>query len=147
MKENVRGICVGKWRDKRDVLFLSTKYSDETVELTRYTGTIERPAAIMEYNSGKFSVDISDQMTSCNTALRNTIKWYRTIAVEILLGTTVVNAHILHRNITRNNTTVSEFRQNIITSLLESTENSEENDRQQCATTSAKRQKILERML
>lgn len=126
VKENSRGICIGKWRDKRDVLFLSTKHGNETIQVTRRNGTVEKPAAIVDYNAGKFSIDISDQMASYNTALRKTIKWYRKIALEILLGTAVVNAHILYRNIKNSNITITEFREEIIMGLLHPVENLQE---------------------
>jgi hypothetical protein len=31
--ENERGVCVLKWRDKRDVLMLSSKHTTDTVEV------------------------------------------------------------------------------------------------------------------
>lgn len=85
-EENERGICVLKWRDKRDVLVLSTYHRDETVEIQRRGNPIQKPKAIVDYNAGKSSIDLSDQMSSYSSALRKSIRWYKKLAVEMLLG-------------------------------------------------------------
>lgn len=117
-RENNRGICIMKWRDKRDVLMLSTKNTHETREVSRRNETIQKPIAILEYNSGKSSIDVSDQMASYNSALRRTIKWYRKIAIEVLLGTTMVNAHFLYKLVTGDNKSITEFRERVLEDLL-----------------------------
>lgn len=71
--ENDRGICIIKWHDKRDVLILTTKHKDEVKEINRYSGKICKPLAIIDYNAGKSSIDLSDQMSSYSTALRRKI--------------------------------------------------------------------------
>nr|CAH7755187.1 unnamed protein product [Callosobruchus chinensis] len=72
--ENERGICILKWKDKRDVLLWSTKHSTETVEIQRRTGAIQKPQAVVDYNEAKSSIDQSDQMTSYNAPLRKSLK-------------------------------------------------------------------------
>ncbi|KAJ8929396.1 hypothetical protein NQ314_017915 [Rhamnusium bicolor] len=52
-QENERGICVLKGRDKPDILILSACHSDETVQIQRHGITIQKPKAIVDYNSGK----------------------------------------------------------------------------------------------
>lgn len=121
-RENKRGITVLKWRDKRDVLLLSTKHSDEMTEVAINRERKQKPQAVMEYNKGKSSVDLSDQMASYNSALRRSIKWYRKIAIEIILGTTIVNAHFLYKKINQSNITITEFRSQICEKLLEKCE-------------------------
>lgn len=118
-KVNSRGICIMKWRDKRHVLLLSTKHTNKTVTIMhRKKGNIDVPEAVVEYNSAKSSIDLSDQIATHNTALRRTIKWYRKIAIELIWGTSVVNAHILCKKITNNNLRIDEFREKIIEALL-----------------------------
>lgn len=112
-KVNSRGICIMKWRDKRDVLLLSTKHTNKTVTLQRKKGdNIAIPEAIVEYNSAKNSV------ATYKTPLRKTIKWYRKIAVELIWGTSLVNAHILYKKITNDNIQIGEFREKVIEALL-----------------------------
>ncbi|KAB0790392.1 hypothetical protein PPYR_15240, partial [Photinus pyralis] len=117
-KENNRGICIMKWKDRRDVLMLSTKHTNTTTTIKRRTGIIEKPLAIVEYNKAKSSIDLSDQMASYSTALRKTVKWYRKIALELLLGTAVVNAHFLFKAINDSTMSITDFREIIIESLL-----------------------------
>ena len=117
-KENNRGICVLKGKDKRDILLLSSKHIHQTITVNRHTGPVQKPKAIVDYNNGKSSVDLSDQMASYNTALRKTIKWYRKIAIELIFGTTLVNAHILYKKINDSNINITEFREQIIEKLL-----------------------------
>lgn len=117
-QENSRGICIMKWRDKRDVLLLSTKNTDTCKTVHRRTGDILKPQAILDYNEAKSSIDVSDQMASYNSALRRSLKWYRKLAIELLWGTTLVNAHFLYRKITNKNTQIGDFREQIVESFL-----------------------------
>lgn len=97
--ENERGICILKWRDKRDVLVLSTKHTTETVDVQRRDGIVKKPRAVIEYNEGKSSIDQSDQMSSYQSPLRKSLKWYRNPAIEFILGTSMVNAHIVYNQL------------------------------------------------
>ncbi|KAJ8937948.1 hypothetical protein NQ318_013204 [Aromia moschata] len=117
-QENERGICVLKWRDKRDVLVLSTCHSNETVQVQRRGKKINKPQAIIDYNKGKSSIDISDQMSSYSTALRRSIRWYKKVAIEILLGTSMVNAHFIFRELEDSDLSISDFRISVIEDLL-----------------------------
>lgn len=116
--ENERGICILKWKDKRDVLLLSTKHTTETVEIQRRSGVIKKPKAVLEYNDAKSSIDQSDQMSSYHTALRKSLKWYRKLAVEFLLGTSLVNAHIIYNQLADKKMKITEFREQVIRVLL-----------------------------
>ena len=51
---------------------------------------------VIDYNKGKSSVDLCDQMASYLSPLRKTVKWYRKVAVELLTSTSMVNTHILY---------------------------------------------------
>lgn len=117
-KENQEGICIMKWKDKRDVLMLSTKHSAETATVNRRTGPVQKPIAVIDYNAAKSAIDLSDQMSSYNSALRKTIKWYRKIAIELLLGTAVVNAHFLYQEVNDKKISITEFREQIVENLL-----------------------------
>ncbi|RZC35708.1 DDE Tnp 1 7 domain containing protein, partial [Asbolus verrucosus] len=55
--ENERGVCVMKWRDKRDVHILSAKHTTETVDVQRRNGAVKKPQAIIEYNEGESSIN------------------------------------------------------------------------------------------
>lgn len=51
----------------------------------------------MSYNKAKKGVDFSDKLSAYYSNLRKTIKWYRKLAMELIFGTSVVNAWTLHR--------------------------------------------------
>lgn len=70
VEESNNGIFVEKWKDKRDVSMLTTKYIPEMIELRKRTGNIEKPRSTIEYNKHKSYIDISDQMKAYNTSLR-----------------------------------------------------------------------------
>lgn len=79
-----------------------------------------KPKAVVDYNFGKASIDLSDQLASYGTALRRSLKWYRKIAIELLLGTAVVNARFLYNLVTSKNIKVNKFREQIVLELLKS---------------------------
>ncbi|XP_050518285.1 piggyBac transposable element-derived protein 4-like [Diabrotica virgifera virgifera] len=92
------GIVLFKWKDKRDVLMLTTKHDETLVEVP---GRINKfkPKAVVDYNKAKTFIDLSDQMSSYSTSVRRSLKWYRKVAVELITGTCVVNAcYLFNKN-------------------------------------------------
>ncbi|XP_025266673.1 uncharacterized protein LOC112638721 [Camponotus floridanus] len=59
-RENKNGVTILKWKDKRDVLMLSTKHLAEMTTIQKRNYTKEKPKMVVEYNLGKSSVDLSD---------------------------------------------------------------------------------------
>lgn len=87
------GILVLKWKDKRDVLMLSTKHNDDVRHVENRGGKmISKPEVVLDYNNGKGIVDVCDLRSSYHTPLRRSLKWYRKVAFEVLFNTSVVNA-------------------------------------------------------
>ena len=78
-RENDMGMTVMKWKDKRDVLVLSTKH-DGTMKRTgkknRHGENVIKPEAVIFYNSTKQGIDLSDQLSSYHTAVRKSVRWY-----------------------------------------------------------------------
>lgn len=115
-KQNQVGVVVGTWRDKRYVRFLTTRHSLKilnTGKKNRKGDELRKPEAIIFYNKNKQGVDVSDQMTSYFSPLRKTIKWYHKVGLHLLLGTAVVNALLIYKNITSHNTQIVDFREQI----------------------------------
>ncbi|KAI4482020.1 hypothetical protein M0804_009039 [Polistes exclamans] len=75
-KENNHGITIIKWKDKKDILVLSTKHSSEMVNVECRSGRKIKPQIIVDYNRQKSAVDLSDQMNAYNNPLRKSLKWY-----------------------------------------------------------------------
>ncbi|KAJ8930975.1 hypothetical protein NQ314_016172 [Rhamnusium bicolor] len=121
-KESPEGVTVLKWRDKRDVQILSTCHLGTETVVTRNKQKTEKIKlkCIVDYDSGKSPVDVSDQLASHSTALRRCNKWYRKLMIELIWSTTLVNAHFLYNlNSVNNAMNITSFRQNVICSLLE----------------------------
>lgn len=111
-------VVVGKWKDKRDVLFLTTKEVPKMVAVETKRGPVTKPSTIVEYNSAKSFIDVSDQKAAYNTPIRRSIKWYRKIAIELLTNTAVVNAHVVYTHVTGKKMIITDFREKIVLSLL-----------------------------
>lgn len=123
-KQNKHGVVVGAWRDKRYVRFLSTRHTlDKTFsgKKNRKGEEVAKPAAINFYNKRKQGVDLSDQMSSYFCPLRKTIRWFHKVAFSILLGTAVVNALVVYKELVKPakmKLQISDFREKIIDGLL-----------------------------
>ncbi|XP_074039982.1 piggyBac transposable element-derived protein 4 [Leptinotarsa decemlineata] len=114
------GIVMLKWKDKRDVLALSTKHLNEMIAMpSRADPERKKPVLIMDYNNSKAYIDLSDQQKAYNTPPRRGIKWYRKLAVELLLGTSLVIAHVVYKKLTLNKIQITEFKKDIVKHIFE----------------------------
>ncbi|XP_050063217.1 piggyBac transposable element-derived protein 4-like [Aphis gossypii] len=102
---------------------LSTKHNDNVIETTnKYGNKIVKPKVVFDYNKAKGFVDISDLRGSYHSPLRRSLKWYRKVAFEILLNTSLLNALTLFTTVTGNKIGVTEFREIILKSLIQKSE-------------------------
>ncbi|KAG0439955.1 PiggyBac transposable element-derived protein 4 [Dictyocoela muelleri] len=122
---NSKGVKICNWKDKRNVLTLSTvpEHSGNlppSGKKDRNGTEILMPQCVLDYNAAKCGVDKSDQMTSYNTALRRSTKWFRKLAIELLTGTAVVNAWVLYNQFYCQQKTISftEFKECLVMSLI-----------------------------
>ena len=87
-----------------------------------------KPKAVIEYSQTKQGIDLSDQMSSYHSPLRRSLRWFHKLAIEVLLGLSIVNAHCLFN--TRQSITggeqmsITAFRESICNSLLGISNNS-----------------------
>lgn len=68
---------------------------------------------MIDYNEAKSSVDVSDQMTAYSNPLRKPLKWYKKVAFELLLNTSVVNAWTLYNTQQQRLISIVEFRKRL----------------------------------
>ncbi|XP_047103704.1 uncharacterized protein LOC124722612 [Schistocerca piceifrons] len=101
-KESTTVVAVLKWKDKRDVLILSTVHGEEEAEVQTRKGIKEKPAMIIGYNQSNSFINLSDQMKSYLHCLRRGVKWYRKLVVELLTESALVHAHVICRYIYNN---------------------------------------------
>lgn len=91
--ETNKKCIISKWKEKREVLFLTTKEIPKMIEVVNKRGDItNKPSTILEYNDAKAFIDLSDKLASYSTTLRKSFKRYRKVAFELFTNTTVVNA-------------------------------------------------------
>lgn len=117
-QQNEDKTVVLKWRDKRDVLMLSTKHDDSLVRFVHRGQEKSKPAVVMEYNQGKAFIDLSDQMAAYAPYVRRTVKWYKRVAFHLLTSTTVVNALHLYNKVNNKKISIIKFKEAIIQSLI-----------------------------
>jgi len=118
-KKSDREIMVLKWRDRRDVLMISTKHSNTMEEVMAKRGIKIKPKAVINYNRGKGYIDLTDQMGSYSSCLRRGVKWYRKVAMDIICNTLLLNAFSIYKGVTGNSKTITQFKDDIINGLIQ----------------------------
>lgn len=88
-----------KWRDKRDVLMISTCHGDSTSKVKTKRGDVMKPDVIIDYNEAKKGIDISDQLASFHSPLRKSLTWYKKIDVDLLFQVAVINARCIYNEL------------------------------------------------
>lgn len=113
------GVVIGKWRDKRDVHFISTEFLGKFVHTTNRRGVEkEKPDAIIAYNKHMLGVDRKDQMLSYNSSDRKTLRWYKKIGIYFL-QLALLNSHYLYNKYSGNRKmSYHDYRLEIISNLL-----------------------------
>ena len=123
-QQNEIGIKLIKWKDKRDVLMISTKPSHSatvvnTGKINKLNERIMKPQVVLDYNEGRQGTDLSDQLLTYHTCLRRSVKWYRKVAFELIFGTAVVNSYLIYKEIyASSNIQILQFRESLVRSLL-----------------------------
>lgn len=109
--------------DKRPVLILTpvAKYEATLVDSgkkTRDGAPIMKHQAGLDYNAAKKGVDYSDQMTLYHNCFRKGLKWYRKVAVELLVGSAIINAWNIRGMLEGNSTPIIKFQDELAHSLF-----------------------------
>ena len=110
-----------KWKDIRDVFFLTTAHEDALVAAPSSRGAHHKmkPSAVLDYNRYKTGVDRSDQMLYYYSFERKTIKWWKKLFFH-LFDLAVVNAHILHNKTSKKKMSPEIFYEKVTKGLLTS---------------------------
>ena len=117
-------LCL-KWKDKRDVLLLSTIHDDDSmVEIQRRSRsvaggieTIHKPKVIDDYNQHMGGVDQSDQLVLYYGYAHRQAKWWKRVFFH-LVDLSLVNASILYNSTNQEKLTQMEFRIAVAKGLL-----------------------------
>lgn len=115
-KQSNTDVVVLKWKDKRDVMMISTKNTDSTVDVLQ-RGRLnqvpkKKPKSVVDYNSTKSHIEYQTYVTICCSPLRKNVKWYKKLMFELLLNTSLVNALVLYNKLNRK-MQITNFREEI----------------------------------
>lgn len=112
------GIMIGKWKDKRDVVYISNEYKNDMVQIQNKRREIKsKPLPIINYNKYMSGVDRQDQLLAYYPCERKTIRWPSKIFVHIL-QLIMINAYHLYNKYSGTRLSLYDFRLSVIGSLL-----------------------------
>ncbi|CAG4959415.1 unnamed protein product [Parnassius apollo] len=74
---------------------------------------------------------MSDKMTSYSSPFRKTVKWYKKLAIELILNTALVNAWIMYKENKNTNQGIVQFRRQLVEYLVDSGVDKENCEQQQ----------------
>ncbi|XP_043262435.1 uncharacterized protein LOC122403145 [Colletes gigas] len=130
--ENRSGVKFKKWTDKRPVCMLTTSKNHRCKLVQGRNGKV-KPDDVFDYNIAKKGVDLSDQISGYYSCLRKTIKWYRKVLIQLICGTSIVNAweniinHLLYNGEMANENKIPSYKH-----ALQSYEGSARESRKRC---------------
>ena len=108
-----------KWRDKREVLCITTANHPEMVEVqNRFRQKKRKPKEIAIYNEFMSGIDRTDQMVSYYSSPRKTIRWYKKLMFHFL-DIAVWNSFYIYKRKKGINISFVEFRDSLIKSLVQ----------------------------
>lgn len=111
-------VLIQKWKDKRDILMISTRHNGEFEEVKPQVGASKlKPKAIAEYNRYMGGIDKADQIMSYYTSPRKTCRWQLKVFFH-LIDISLWNATYLYNFEETKKTTYLTFREKIISSFL-----------------------------
>ena len=110
------------WKDKRDVLCLSTFHAPGEQVVQRFSGEVTKPNIICEYNKYMGGVDKLDQFLSYYTLCRKSAKWWKKVFFR-LLELCLVNAMCVynakHPRFAESRRSHQKFREALIYELIQ----------------------------
>lgn len=114
-----QGILIGKWKDKRDVLYISTEFVNDMVETTNKRGQTKTiPLPIVKYNEYMSGIDTQDQMMSYYPCSRKTLRWYKKLGIHVL-QLLLLNSYLLFNKFSgKNKMSYYDFRLSVLENLL-----------------------------
>lgn len=63
-----------KWKDRREVLMISTKLTNKIISVDRSRKTVkQKPEVVVNFNTGKGCIDLTDQLQSYHSTLRKSL--------------------------------------------------------------------------
>jgi hypothetical protein len=111
-------VTVMKWRDKRNVVMISTYHDAEMQSVTKRGKETKKPVCVIHYNKWMGGIDLKDQLLQTYLVERKRLhKWYMKL-FRRLLNATVLNAMIIYRHNTGQQIDQLAFRVNLVEALF-----------------------------
>ncbi|KAJ6640378.1 PiggyBac transposable element-derived protein 4 [Pseudolycoriella hygida] len=115
-------VYVTKWRDKRDVLSITTYHTithhPQLIQASNRFGELKlKPNDVADYNNNMGGIDRLDQMTAYFSSPRKTIRWYKKVLFH-LLDMAVWNSYFLNKKFHLKSTFL-QFRESLIMSMIQ----------------------------
>ena len=120
-------LVVCKWKDKRDILMISTITSSELVKTgkkdTKTQNDIMKPKCVVEYNKHMGGVDRSDQICGYYYISRKTMKHWKKLALHCL-NAMISNGYVIYRKYSSDSSLMShyDFRLQLMKELITSSQ-------------------------
>lgn len=113
-----KGICVTKWKDRKEILSISSEFDGEMVEGTNRRGEqINKPKLILNYNKFMGGIDRGDQMLSYYSCEHKTLRFYKKLGIHIF-QIMLMNAYVLFNQYSTRKLNFYDFRLSVIESML-----------------------------
>ncbi|KAL5244229.1 hypothetical protein ACI65C_011639 [Semiaphis heraclei] len=123
---------------------LVSKYKHTMIETINKRGqTTKKPEIVIDYNKGKALVDICDQRSSYHSPLRKSMKWYRKVAIEIILSTSVLNAMCLYNKVNKTKIGITEFKEMLVKDMCGDYEETDKEEVEHKLSKSGKRTRCV----
>lgn len=89
-----------KWKDKKDVLLISTIHGSETEQVTVQGGkVVDKPTAVIDYNKFMGGVDVADSHLHFYSVSRNRLKKYYMKMFRHFFDMTCFNSYVIYKNL------------------------------------------------
>ncbi|XP_050551705.1 piggyBac transposable element-derived protein 4-like [Spodoptera frugiperda] len=115
---NSNNVTVTKWRDKREISFVSTEHNSEYIQTQNKYGNISfKPKVQVKYNKYMRAVDKHDQMLSYYCAEHKTLRWYKKVIIHVI-QINIINAFLMFNLDRETKISLYDFRLQMIEFLL-----------------------------
>ncbi|KAK5648157.1 hypothetical protein RI129_003049 [Pyrocoelia pectoralis] len=111
-------VMIGKWRDKRDVTYISTEFKNNLQTFFNKRGKeVSKPLPVLKYNNYMGGVDRQDQFMSYYPCRHKSLRWYKKVAIHVY-QLLLLNSFFLYKKYVSPRATLYDFRLQIIAALL-----------------------------
>lgn len=112
-------IYVSKWKDKRDVSVINTKYQPHLLlSKNRFGKEKNKPIEIIHYNNNMSGIDRSDQMVKYYSSPRKQSRWYKKVLFHLLDIIVWNSFYIYKKRFNCNSIPFKDFRDILIKNMI-----------------------------